>query len=79
MAILIFEVSFHRFRVSPVEFSSMAADALLAPKLQPVLVGTILAKLTFVFPFFSLHFLHFFISAFSIARNSMGFWSKKQI
>lgn len=31
MAILIFEVSFHMFKVSPLEFSSMVADALSAP------------------------------------------------
>jgi hypothetical protein len=67
------------FRVSPVNFSSMVADALLALKLQPILVGTILAQLTLVFPFFSLHFLYFFISNFSIACNSMVFWLKKQI
>lgn len=47
-----FEVSFHRIRVSPEESSSMVADALLAPKPQPVLASTILAKLTLLFAFF---------------------------
>jgi hypothetical protein len=82
MTILIFEVSFHRFRVSPVEFSSMAADAFLAPKLQAVLVGTCGydscqtdSRLSILFFAFSalLHFCLF------NSRNSTGFWSKKQI
>ena len=37
---------------SPEESSSMVADALLAPKPQPVLASTILAKLTLLFAFF---------------------------
>ncbi len=49
MALLIYEVFFHRTPISPVIYASILTLALFAPNFQPVLAGTILTKLTLAF------------------------------
>jgi len=49
MALLIYEVFFHMPPISPVMSAFILTLALFAPKLQPIFVITILAKLTLAF------------------------------
>jgi hypothetical protein len=50
MSFFISEIFFHRPPISPVISASILTLALFAPNFQPVLEGTILTKLTLVFP-----------------------------
>jgi len=49
MALLIYEVFFHRPPIFPVTSAFILTLALFAPNFQPVLAGTILTKLTLAF------------------------------
>jgi hypothetical protein len=68
MALLIYEVFFHRTPISPVISVSILPLALFAPILHPIFAVAILVKLTLVFLFFtftaSLH-LHFSVYFFA--------------
>jgi hypothetical protein len=68
MALLKYDVLFHRSPISPVISVLILTLALFAPRSQSVLTANILAKLALVFPFFtftaSLH-LHFSVYFFA--------------
>ena len=68
MALLKYDVLFHRSPISPVISVLILTLALFAQILQPIFVITILTELTLVFPFFtfaaSLH-LHFSVYVFA--------------
>jgi hypothetical protein len=65
MALLIYEVFFHRTPISPVTSALILTGALFAPQTQPVLAATILTKLTLVFPLFAFGALfHFCLSVY---------------
>jgi hypothetical protein len=69
MALLIYEVYFHRTPISPVISAFILTLALFAPIPQPIFVLTILTKLTLVFPLSAFGApLHFCLSVYVLLK-----------